>query len=175
MDNEKTKSDRFFNLYNSVHLRLYSYLLTILHNSNDAEEVLQETASLLWGKFDEYQEGSNFGAWAVKIGRNKALQFLKKHKQTRRIFDDNFYDKVSQYAEKSSNEADARLKALKACVDKLPEHVKKLLSMKFTKEMSYRKISQQTGRTTNSLYQVFWKIMQTLKDCIERQLSYQEK
>jgi RNA polymerase sigma-70 factor (ECF subfamily) len=174
MDKEYIKSTNFFRLYNNVQLRLHAYLLTVLHNNTDTEEVLQETAAVLWEKFDQYQEGSNFGAWAISIARNKALQFMQKNKQTRQIFDESFYDKVSRQAEHSSSDIHERVRALQACLEKIPEKGKKLLSMKFSKEMSYQRISQMTGYTPNNLYQLIWKMMRALRSCIEKHLRCQE-
>ena len=104
--------------------------MTVLHNTTDAEEVLQETAAVLWEKFDQYQEGTNFGAWAISIGRNKALQFLEKNRRTRQFFDKDFYDRVADYATKSTHNVDDRIHALNNCLAGISENGQKLLTMR---------------------------------------------
>ena len=56
--------------------RIYAYILMLVHNHNDAEDLLQETASILWEKFDEYIPEKSFAAWAVGIARNKIYNFI---------------------------------------------------------------------------------------------------
>ena len=41
----------------------------------DAEDVLQEANLVLWRKFDQYQEGTNFFAWACQIIRYEVLKY----------------------------------------------------------------------------------------------------
>ncbi|HOM61894.1 MAG TPA: sigma-70 family RNA polymerase sigma factor [Anaerohalosphaeraceae bacterium] len=174
MDKERAKNLLFFKLYNSLQLRLYSYLLVLVHNSSDAEDILQETAAVLWEKFDQYQEGTNFASWAFSVARYKALQFLRTNKNTRMIFDADFYEKVSQYAQQVTEDADERAAALQQCLEKIPENGRKLLFMRYGKNIPIKKISQLTGRSDNSLYQHFWKIIQVLRACIEKKLTSQD-
>jgi len=170
MDNDSSKSARFFKLYSGVSNRIFSYLLIMVHNKDNAEELAQETASILWSKFDEFKDGTNFGAWAISIARLKALEFLRKRQKTAMIFNDSFYELVSKEAAKSSDDLPLYSEALKKCLSRLSENHMKLLTMRFKKDLSVKKISQLTGRPLGSMYHHFSKLMRGLKDCIERRL-----
>ena len=39
----------------------------IVFQRADAEDVMQETASVLWKKFDEFERGSHFDRWAFRV------------------------------------------------------------------------------------------------------------
>ncbi|MFC1766200.1 sigma-70 family RNA polymerase sigma factor, partial [Planctomycetota bacterium] len=121
MANQELKHIRFFRLYNSIQVRLYSYLLTVVHNRTDAEDLLQETAIFLWERFDQFEEGTSFGAWAIRISQYKALEFMRRNKKTRIVFDDDFYNKVSLCSLQSSSDVSEREEALRSCIKKLPE------------------------------------------------------
>ena len=170
MEDEVLKSERFFKLYNSVSTRVLSYLVVMVHNVDDAEELLQETATVLWSKFDEYEQGTNFGAWAISIARLKTLEFFRERKKSRMVFDDTFYENVSDQAKKSSEDLSARTEALKNCLDKLGANQKKLLSLRFRKGLAIKKISQLTGRPLGSLYHSFSRVIIGLRNCVERRL-----
>jgi RNA polymerase sigma-70 factor (ECF subfamily) len=170
MEDEDLKSEQFFKLYNSVSTRVLSYLVIMVHNKDDAEELLQETATVLWTKFDEYEEDTNFGAWAVSIARLKALEFFRERKKTRMVFDDTFYEKVSDQAKELSGDLPVRIEALKNCIDKLSVNQKKLLSLRFRKDLAIKKISQLTGRPLGSLYHSFSRMIIGLRNCVEKQL-----
>lgn len=173
MNNEFTKSARFFKLYSGVSSRIYSYLIIMIHNRDSAEELVQETAAVLWSKFDEYEEGTNFGAWAISIARLKALEFLRKRKKSQMIFDNRFYEIVSEQAAKSSEDLPIHIEALRKCFEKLSGNQKKLLSMRFKKNISIKNISQVTGRPLGSLYHSFSKLTRGLRNCIDKQLLQQ--
>lgn len=170
MDDEVLKSERFFRLYNSVSLRVHSYLMILVHNKDVADELLQETATVLWAKFGEYEEGTSFGAWAVSIARLKALEYFRDRKKSRMVFEQSFYEKVSEHAKELSGDFDERVEALKDCLDKVPENQKKLLSMRFKKDLKITKISQLTGRPLGSLYHLFSRVMSGLRNCVEKKL-----
>lgn len=173
MNDESSKSARFFKLYTGVSSRIYSYLLIMVHNKDNAEELVQETATVLWSKFDEYNEGSSFGAWAIAIARLKALEFLRKRQNSQMIFDDRFYELVSDRAAKSSEVLPDHIEALRKCLEKLSENQMKLLSMRFKRDISIKKISQITGRSLGSLYHLFSKLTMGLRECIDKQLLQQ--
>ncbi len=48
--------DEFMRLYTQHQRRLYVYLLSLLHNVADAEELMQQTSYILWKKFDTFRE-----------------------------------------------------------------------------------------------------------------------
>ena len=174
MTDKLPKHVLFFKLYNYVHPRVFSYLMIVVHNHADAEELLQETATVMWEKFDQFQEGTNFGAWAVSIARNKALEFLRKNRKTRMVFEDDFYDLVSKHAKDSSSDVTDRAEALRHCLNKLPGKDKRLLLMRYKKDISIKKISQLTGRSLNGLYQSFTRIIAVVRNCMQRCLARQE-
>lgn len=172
---EISKSALFFKLYTGVSSRIYSYLLIMVHNKDSAEELAQETAMLLWTKFDEYEPGTNFGAWAISVARLKSLEYLRKRKQSLMVFDEQFYELVSDRAAKSSDELSNRIGALKACLEKLSDYQVKILSMRFKQNISVKKISQLTGRPVDSLYHLFSKLIKGLRVCVEKQLLLQKR
>lgn len=173
MTNESSKSARFFKLYTGVSSRIYSYLVIMVHNRDNAEELAQETATILWSKFDEYEEGTNFGAWAISIARIKALEFLRNRQQSQMVFDDRFYELVSDRAEKSSGDLPNHIDALRKCLKKMPENQIKLLSMRFKRNISIKQISQITGKPLGSLYHLFSKMIRVLRECMDVQLTQQ--
>ena len=168
---EDSRSSRFFKLYNPVQLRLYSYLLTIVHHPYDAEEVLQETSAILWEKFDQFEEGTSFKAWAISIARNCALAFMRKNKKTRMVFDESYYEKIAQFSEHASDDISDRVQALEHCLSKLSGRQKKLLVLRYNKDISIKRISQMTGRSINGLYQSFSYIIKGLRNCMTKYMT----
>ena len=67
--------------------RIYSFIRSLVVHRADAEDLLQETASVLWRKFDEFQPGSRFDHWAYHICRLQALCYLKERRRSKLVQD----------------------------------------------------------------------------------------
>src|SRR5262249_14655413 len=54
------KGKLFLRLFLENERRLYAYILTLLANRADADDVLQEASLVMWDKFDERQPPADF-------------------------------------------------------------------------------------------------------------------
>ena len=57
--------DEFVSLYFRYEHKLYRYVASLLSRPSDVEDVLQETAQVLWQKFGEYRREEPFLPWAL--------------------------------------------------------------------------------------------------------------
>lgn len=170
MDSKELKSEQFFRLYNAAQKRIYAYLLMLVHNHNDAEDLLQETASILWERFNDFDKTGSFAAWSVGIARNKALDFLKSKRTSRPLFDDEFYASISTLAECESENTDQRLRALRDCIKKMPLQNQNLIHLRFEKGITVKKISQISEYSADAVYKKMSRIYTALHHCINRTL-----
>jgi RNA polymerase sigma-70 factor (ECF subfamily) len=172
---KEIKSESFFRLYNAAQQRIYAFLLMMVHNHSDAEDLLQETASILWEKFEEYDRSKSFGAWSVGIARNKALDLLKSKRSSRAFFNDKFYDEISKIEELESENAGQRLKALRVCIKKLSLPNQNFVHLRFEKGFPIKKMSQKSGHSADAIYKRLSRIYSALRDCVSRTLVQMEK
>ena len=80
-DNEKQTNEhveRFVQLLSKCERRLNDYVLSLVPNWADAEEVLQETKLRLWQQYHEYDPTKDFGAWACTIAYYQVLTMRKR-------------------------------------------------------------------------------------------------
>ena len=54
--------DAFVRLLGQNQRRLFLYVMSMVPNWNDAEEIIQETNLVLWREFARFQPGTNFAA-----------------------------------------------------------------------------------------------------------------
>src|SRR5262245_24081159 len=48
--------------------RVFGYLLALVQQASDAEDLYQQTALVLWEKFSQYKRGTDFGTWGDQCG-----------------------------------------------------------------------------------------------------------
>src|SRR5262245_34313992 len=77
------KGKLFLRLFLQNRRRLYAYILTLLPNRADADDVLQEASLVMWDKFDERQPPEDFAAWGCRVAYFKVLDFYKKSQRSR--------------------------------------------------------------------------------------------
>ena len=75
---EFDRGERFMRHLMGNEHRIYGFILSLVHNWSDADDLLQDVTAIMWRKFDLYEPGTNFCAWALKIARFEVLNFRKK-------------------------------------------------------------------------------------------------
>ena len=168
------KNKYFFKQYSKIQTHLYAFILMMVHNESDAEDLLQETSAILWERFDEFERGTNFKAWAFTIARNRACVFLRKNKRSRLLFMDELYKEVPAVANQILDDQVHRVKALKQCISKLSPNDRQLLRMRYKENHVPKALSKITGRSLHGLYKSLTRIHSLLRDCIMRTLRHQE-
>jgi RNA polymerase sigma-70 factor (ECF subfamily) len=154
--------------------RLYLYLLSLVHNVVDAEELLQQTNYVLWEKFDEFQSGSNFGAWACRVGYLEVLKFRERRSQAELPLSPRFLELIRDKIPEFSDLLDARTDALRYCREKLDESDRVLISRRYTPGMSVKALAAELQRPVRSISKSLVRIRKTLLECIDRRLRQEE-
>jgi RNA polymerase sigma-70 factor (ECF subfamily) len=74
---EAAKTEAFFRLFMENQKRIYTYVLMLVPNNSDADDIMQDTATALWQQFERFEPGTNFAPWAVRVAHYPVLQFYK--------------------------------------------------------------------------------------------------
>ena len=155
---------------------LYGYILSLVHKPDDADDVFQETALVLWQKYGEYDPQLSFRSWACGVARFKVLQYFRNQRRDRAHFSDDTLVRLTQWQERAPEGAHSlRQEALQVCVEQLPEKQRNLLSSYYLDCRSARDLAVKLGRTVHSVHSSLKHIRQKLQECIEWRLGEQEQ
>jgi RNA polymerase sigma-70 factor (ECF subfamily) len=66
--------------------RIYNFILMLVASHNNADDIMQETTLAMFEKFNSFEKGSDFLAWAKTIAKYKTLEFLKTQKKDKVVF-----------------------------------------------------------------------------------------
>ena len=81
-------------LYDLYGSQVYSLAYSVVQNRETAEEVTQDVFMKVWKKVEQYELGTNFRAWILRIARNLAIDRLrrdKNHQQRTAVWDLEFF------------------------------------------------------------------------------------
>lgn len=167
-NDEADRCAQFTSLFGAYNKRIYAFVRMFIQNRADADEVFQESCSVLWAKFDQYSPGTNFWAWSCRVVRFEALRFLRKNKLRHRVFQESFYDAIESKAVQMGGILDAELDALADCYAKLNPSKRELLDQLYLPGATVKSVSIKLGRSRNAVYKSLGAIHKSLLDCIQR-------
>ena len=174
-NSEKTGSNKadasveqFIRLVINNHKRIYAYILSLVPNHNDADDIMQETSTLMWSKFVQFEPGTDFFAWARTIAYYKVLNYRRQRAHSPLNFSDELLELLHKDYDDASKNSERRLDALDACMEKLDEKSRYLIHLRYSRSYSVKEIADRLGRNIKTIYYHLTRVQQLLLRCINR-------
>lgn len=173
MDNKYPDSTDYFVRQLMIHRkRIYAFILMLVGNSSDADDIMQETAALMWEKYQQSatEDISNFAALGIRIAHFKVLEFRKK--QYKKLqFNSELFDSVLGGAVTFEEKVDDRFEAMKKCLSKLDAKSRLLIQMRHQKGQTIKRIAEAIKMPQHTAYKCIAQIHDMLVRCVRRTLK----
>lgn len=162
------RASEFIKLWSAESRRVYAYLVALVTNRADADELFQDTSCVLWQKFSEFEPGTSFRAWAFRIARNKVMSFrqLRRHSLEQSIGGDEFAQVVENLLSTRATELDVQFGALANCLAKLRQRDRRLIELRYDRNASVTAIAQEIGRSVDATYKALRRVQRSLLACV---------
>lgn len=154
--------------------RINAYILSVMPNFNDADDIMQETISVMWRKFDQFQIGSDFAGWGVKIAHYCVLTHRKQKSKDAAVLNENIFRQISEIAQQRQTLTDDRIKYLRKCIEKLKTEDQRFLKARYELNDSAKSISIQLDRSIQYVYKHLSRIHHILNLCVNKAIRDQE-
>lgn len=164
-------STKFVTQITRCQRQLHSFILSMVWNPAEADDVLQETNLVLWEKAAEFDAGRPFLPWAMRFAQFQALAWLKRHRRQRLVFDDGLAQLLAEEAAREEAVFEDRRQALAACLQKLPAEQRDLVARRYEPTGSVNAIAEAVGATPKAVSDRLRRIRQALLHCIRRTLG----
>ncbi len=163
---------RFVRLFAQHEHQVYAYIVSVLANWADADEVMQETSVALWEMFDDFQEGTSFCSWACKIAYFRILRFREKRRRDRHEFNNDFVEAVAATAQEEADRFEDSRRALGGCVERLRPEDRELLRTAYADGAgTIKNTAELLDRPAKGVYKALTRIRQVLFECVQRKLA----
>ena len=148
---------------------LYSLVLHLLQDRDEAEDVVEETFWQAWRKADSYEPAKGaVSTWLLTIGRRKALDRIRARKRQREEPIGNersFADYPSSSPGPSDDVEGAELReSVRAALSELPPEQREVLELGYFKGMSQTEIADATGQPLGTVKTRMRLAMQKLRE-----------
>jgi RNA polymerase sigma-70 factor, ECF subfamily len=129
-------------LYDGYHRLVYGVALRVLSDPASAEDATQAVFMKIWSNPELFRSG-NFGAWIVRVARNRAFDALRA-KAARP--EDQFPEAIpAQDALEDTALAQLDAESVRAAIAQLPEEQRKLIELGFFGGITHQEMAQTTG------------------------------
>jgi RNA polymerase sigma-70 factor (ECF subfamily) len=161
----------FVSLFLTEQRELHRYIVTLLAGHQDADDLLQETAGVLWRKFDEFQRGTSFYAWACKTAYLLILEYRRRKGREALAIDRDVLNTLATTVVEDDATDEIRITALEHCLAKLTPHDRQLIDRFYTEKVKVKEIAREMQRPEKSIYRTLGRIRLALSQCMRRWLA----
>lgn len=148
----KTQNNYYFELlYNRYSSKIYGKCLTILKETNLAQDATQDIMMKILLNLAKFGGRSKFSTWVYSITYNFCIDFVRKKKKDKSVLveDINKYEGADDVEDKEILEV--RLENLKYILAQIPSGDQSILMMKYMDNMSIKEISSVLDKTESAI------------------------
>ncbi len=158
-------------LLNGAHAILLRYVLSLLGNRHDAEDVLQRASVVMWRRFATFEQGTDFIAWATTVAFYEVRNFQRVTGRSRLDFDDELLQTLAAERLPQVQKWSQRMEALETCVQKLDPASRELVEAIYTQGLEVKAVAVRQNRPVQTLYNKLGLIRRALAECVERTMG----
>lgn len=163
---------KFIRLLTGSQQKLHAFILSLVGNRADADDVLQEANMVMWQKHNEFDLDTNFDAWAFTVARYQVMAHRKKKQRSRLHFDDDLVQLLAKDGDEFfTDDHDPRKAALSKCLRKLKPEQRALVAERYEPGGCVNDIAAREGRSPKAVSESLRRIRRSLLKCIERTIS----
>jgi RNA polymerase sigma-70 factor (ECF subfamily) len=150
--------------------RVFRYLVTLVPNRADAEELFQQTCLTLWENWDRYDAALDFVPWACGIAHNHVRNFLRKAQNRQVTLEADVIELLAERRLTAQAADDDKLAALRLCLERLNADNRALVEAYYGGR-TVDELATRRSATPNAVYKLLHRLRQSLHDCVTSRLS----
>jgi RNA polymerase sigma-70 factor (ECF subfamily) len=161
-----------------VQRQLHAFILSMVWNAMEADDVIQQTNRVLWEKSAEFDASRSFFPWAMQFAQWQTLAWLKQPQRQRQrqpqrqrqrlVFDDDLAKLLAEEAVADERAFEARRNVLASCLQKLGPEQRELIARRDEPEASVNTLAAAGGVTAKALSDRLRRIRHALFECIQK-------
>jgi RNA polymerase sigma-70 factor (ECF subfamily) len=170
------RTGQFARLLHANHRDLFAFIYSLVQHHADAEDVYQQTTLVLWNKFDQFEPGTNFGAWSRRVAHFTARDFLRSRRRRAQCFSDALLDSIAAaYPPQGPEAAALRSEVLAGCLEKLSRRDRRLVERCYARDRDFKTIAAAENRSVAAIYQAISRVRKALYQCMVRTLAIESR
>ncbi|MEZ6143132.1 MAG: sigma-70 family RNA polymerase sigma factor [Zavarzinella sp.] len=166
--------ERFLRHYASNEPAIRGYVRRLLPNREDVHDVMQDVALVLWKKFEELPNESDFRPWAFGVAKLQTLAWLRDKARDRLKLSEETLLLLADESTPVQPLLEQHQEELEHCLEKLPAEEKLLLLAAYQPQAKINIVAQQSNRTVGAFYKWLHRTRMKLLACIQQRVEWSE-
>lgn len=162
--------DAFAELLSRYKNLVYSVVLRMSNDAEEANDLAQEVFIKLYRNLDKYQPEYKFSTWLIRITTNHVIDFRRKKKQETISLDDMVYEPANhQTPEKDYIGKEDKMNLVRA-ISALPDIYKIPIVLYHQQGLRYQEIADMIGEPLSKVKNRIFRGRKMLKESLESQV-----
>ncbi|MEM6330731.1 MAG: sigma-70 family RNA polymerase sigma factor [Planctomycetota bacterium] len=172
MPDQHGATDEFVELITQFQPRLFAYILSLVGNVNDANDILQEVNIVLWRESAKFESGSSFKAWSFRVAYFQFRTHRQKQFREKLVFSDALVDALESEARQLDDLHESRRQLLTKCLESLSPSLLKVIGLRYLEGLAVSEIARRLDRSANAISQVLYRGRKSLIACVKRRSGF---
>ena len=134
-----------------------------------AEEIAEDTFVKLYADKPRFSEKCSFKTWLYTIGRNAAIDHIRKISASSEIPIDKFYDIADKESIENNYIKDEEKKQLLRALEKLNKDYRQVLYLVYFEDFSNTETARITGKTEKQIRNLLYRSKESLRNILEKE------
>lgn len=157
-------------LWTDAQPAVFGYILSLVKDFTDAEDVLQKVALAVVDQFDTYNPEFSFQGWAFGIAKNQTRTFQRGLYKDKHVFSDEMVQLLAETYEEIEDELGDLSEKLIHCINKVEGRAHKILELRYQDEHKTGVIAKLLGLSPGNVSVILNRTHQFLKNCMLKEV-----
>lgn len=150
--NSKERTIAFDGIMRLHRRAIYSHIRKMVIDTDDTDDLLQETFVKVWKNIDKFKNESKLYTWIYRIATNETLRFLERKRKKHGLSMNETSEQLMQNLESDDQFSGEEVQLiLQKALLTLPDKQRLVFNMKYFDEMKYEEMSEIVNTSVGAL------------------------
>lgn len=154
------------NLYHETHTSVYAYVISVLKNIHDAEDVLHDCYLAVHSAAANYSSSGKPMAWIITIAKNLCLMKLRERKKKAEVEDEDFFINAQYNEDSRLTPEDAFI--LSECMNELSDEERQIVVLHVVSGFKHREIASFLNMALPTVLSKYHRALKKLKNSLSK-------
>jgi len=171
MANDST--ERLTRLWTESQPIVASFILSLVPDYHQAEDILQQVATVIVREFDRYDPTRPFLSWALGIARNQVLKSRRTYARdsSRFVFDVALVKQVESAFQEPADHWGAVRQSLRECLKQLRTRQLEALRLRYVYNLGSQEAAHKMGITSGAVRVILHRVRALLRQCVQSRME----
>jgi RNA polymerase sigma-70 factor (ECF subfamily) len=162
---------RFMTLFLRHQDDIRAFVGSVVRDWTATDDIMQETAVVLWRKFAEYDPSRSFGAWARGIAGFEIRKHRERTARVPALLSPEAIAAIDAVWDEGVTPASPRLEALARCLERVDAPVREIIALRYRDGLELDEVASRSGRGVEAVGKLLQRLRSALGECVRRQLA----